>query len=134
LGGALVSVQPLNFFGEPETGDGLVPWTISGANPFCPAGYHPATAWEAMVLDIMSWPDRPVPEAAWVVGSFPNEEFHLRSLVNGQDSLVCPAGEYLIKYPSAGFAYGLGEIKDFTGGLHCASGSEVHPLLCARNR
>lgn len=105
--------------------------TLGGTN-LCGAGYHPATAWEAMVLDILSWPAKPVTSNSWVVGSFPNRDDHLRTLVDGQNSLVCPSGNYLAKYPSDGFSHG--GISNFTGGLHCFDANTTLPLLCARNR
>ena len=56
-------------------------------------------------------------QQGWVVGDFPNVDFHMRSLVNGQDSTVCPSGEHLTKYPSV---FSNGNFNT-PGGLHCAA-------------
>jgi hypothetical protein len=109
-------------FAESTIGD------VSGPVNVCTTGYHPCTAWEAMVLDVLS--TEPLFMAqGWVVGSFPNEPGHLVSLVNGQDSVVCPGGSYLTKFPSA-FVWGP---ITTPGGLHCAPGSESFPVHCCRD-
>lgn len=117
--------------GPTMSGFQFVSSLLNGVN-FCDPGFHPATAWEAMVLDVMSYPAKPITTQVWVVGSFPNAEGHLRSLTNFQNAVVCPGGMYLIKYPSTGFNHG--SITNFTGGLHCQVQNAVHTTLCARNR
>ncbi|MEW5850753.1 MAG: hypothetical protein AB2A00_18340 [Myxococcota bacterium] len=95
----------------------------------CAAGYHPCTAWEAMVLDTLS--DKPLfSNLGWTVGSFPNLEFHQRSLVNGQDSVVCPAGSHISKYPSTFTLNG----ATYTGGLHCVADGTLQGWQCCRNK
>ncbi len=61
------------------------------------------------------------------LGSFPNLNEHLRSLVNGQESLVCPPGRYLIN-PSA---FSNGAVTT-PGGLHCAPQTDSRPVFCCR--
>lgn len=107
--------------------------TGGGANNVCVndgiANAHPCTAWEAMMLDTLS----AVPifdEQGWIVGSFPNLDGHMRSLVNGQDSVVCPGGDHLIKYPSA-FTH---NAVTTPGGLHCLADTETRPVWCCMDR
>jgi hypothetical protein len=109
-------------------GSDFVNSCVAGTN-VCPASYHPCTGWEAMMIDELS----AVPlfdEAGWIVGSFPNQEIHMRSLTNGNDSALCPAGSYLIKYPS-NFTHGT---ITTVGSLHCAADTFTFPVWCCRNR
>ena len=108
------------------TGAAFAAATLAGTN-VCAGGAHPCTAWEVMVLDVLST-EALFPGQGWIVGSFPNINEHMRSLVNGQESLVCPPGRFLIKYPSA-FTHG-----NITtpGGLHCAAEGESRPVFCCR--
>jgi hypothetical protein len=108
------------------TGTAFAAATLAGTN-VCSGGAHPCTAWEAIVLDVLS--TEPLfSVAGWVVGSFPNIDAHLRSLVNGQDSLVCPPGKFLMKFPSA-FTHG-----NITtpGGLHCSGAGDSRPVFCCQ--
>jgi len=130
LAGASGAVTDALRVGPSMTGSAFATAMQDGIN-YCDAGFHPANAWEAMVLDILSHPARPVGVASWVIGGFPNQESHLRSLTNGQSNVVCESGSYLSKYPSA---LTFGAIQDLTGGLHCAPAEMVLPTLCARNR
>jgi hypothetical protein len=108
------------------TGTAFVTATLAGTN-VCVGGAHPCTAWEAMVYDVLS--TEPVfPGQGWIIGAFPNLEFHIRSLINGQDSTVCPPGKYLIKFES-NFRHGAVTTR---GGLHCVSESDVRPVFCCR--
>jgi hypothetical protein len=66
----------------------------------------------------------------WVVGGFPNIDEHMRSLTNGQNLQVCPAGQHLTKYPSI-FQHGA---VITPGGLHCAGDNAVMPVWCCRNK
>jgi hypothetical protein len=50
----------------------------------------------------------------------------MRSLVNGQNSLVCPDGSYIHKYPSA---FTVGSITT-PGGIHCAPAATSLPVFC----
>jgi hypothetical protein len=110
----------------PMTGTAFVAATLGGTN-VCGGGAHPCTAWEAMIFDVLS--SEPLfPDGGWVVGSFPNINEHMRSLVNGQDSTVCPPGKFLIKFPSA-FTHGQ---VTTPGGLHCVAEGESRPVLCCR--
>jgi len=102
--------------------------TSAGTN-ICDAGYHPCTGWEAMVIDITS-PTALFDSQGWVVGSFAGFDPHLRSLVNGQDSTVCPEHSHVTKYPSS---YTFRAITT-PGGLHCAPDTENYPVWCCRNR
>lgn len=109
------------------TGTSFANQTIAGTN-VCQANFHPCQAWEAMVLDTLS--TGPLFDTqGWVAGSFPNIDHHLRSLVNGQDSTVCPTGSHLSKYPSQ-FTHG--NITS-PGGLHCAVDSASLPVWCCAN-
>jgi hypothetical protein len=109
------------------TGTDFVARTLAGTN-VCAMGAHPCTAWEIMVLDVLS--TTALSDAAgWVVGSFPNLDEHMRSLANGQNSTVCPAGLYLQKYPSAFTHGGI----TTPGGLHCTPEGASLPVLCCRN-
>jgi hypothetical protein len=110
------------------TGTQFATDTLASIN-VCAASYHPCTAWESMVIDELS--AAPIfDEVGWVVGSFPNQDDHLRSLTNGQNFQACPAGNYLSKYPSD-FVYGG---VTTVGGLHCNAGSATLPVWCCRNR
>ena len=110
----------------PMTGTAFAAATLAGTN-VCSDGAHPCTAWEAMTFDVLS--SQPVfPNQGWIVGAFPNLELHLRTLVNGQDSSVCPPGKYLIKYESA-FRHGTITSK---GGIHCSAEGETRPVFCCR--
>jgi hypothetical protein len=102
--------------------------TISGSN-VCPVSYHPMTAWEAMVVDMLA-PTQVFDQQGWVIGSFPNIDINLRSLANGQDSTVCPVGSYLTKYPSI-FQHGAIVTR---GGMHCAPAAASMPVWCIRNQ
>jgi hypothetical protein len=81
-----------------------------------------------MVLDTLS-ADGLFTEQGWVAGSFPNLETHMRSLVNGQDSTVCPVGKYLAKFPK--FVWG--QITT-PGGLHCWLDVAELPVYCWRDK
>ena len=114
---------------ESMSGADFVADTLAGTN-VCTAGYHPCTAWEAMVLDTLS-ADALFPGIGWVAGSFPNTLVHMRSLASGQDSVVCPnVTTYLQKWPST-FLYG--ELTT-PGGIHCALETDVKPVYCCRNK
>lgn len=94
----------------------------------CTSGYRPCTAWEAMVLDVLSTEPLFLTQG-WVVGSFPNQDDHMRSLVNGQHSLVCPFGYLLTKFPSD-FVHGP---ITTPGGIHCRDWDLAFPVHCCRN-
>jgi hypothetical protein len=109
------------------TGTDFAAKSIAGTN-VCANNFHPCTAWEVMVLDTLS--TEPLfTTAGWVVGAFPNIDVHLRSLINGQDSTVCPPGTLLEKFPS-GFVHG-----NITtpGNLHCIGATASLPVFCCRN-
>jgi hypothetical protein len=53
----------------PMTGVDFLVNTITGVNS-CPAGHHPAQAWEAMILDVVG-ETYVATQTAWVTGSFP---------------------------------------------------------------
>jgi hypothetical protein len=110
------------------TGTTFVNNTLSGNN-VCPATFHAMTAWEAMVVDVLA-PNVIFDMQGWVIGSFPNIDAHMRSLTNGNDSVVCPAGSHLTKYPSL-FQHGN---VITTGGLHCAPDTASMPVWCIRNK
>jgi hypothetical protein len=110
----------------PMTGTAFVAATLAGTN-VCAGGAHPCTAWEAMIYDVLST-ETVFPSRGWVVGAFPNLEFHMRSLINGQDSTVCPPGKYLIKFETT-FRHGA---ITSPGGLHCVSETDVHPVSCCK--
>lgn len=100
---------------------------VDGTN-VCPAGFHPASAWEAMVLDIVG--DRyAVIHAGWVTGSFPTPT-HLRSLASGQDSNVCPPGKLIAKYSSPFVHGGITSVA----GLHCHAETDIFNVVCAKDR
>jgi hypothetical protein len=102
---------------------------VAGTNVCGNAAYHPCTAWEVMVIDEIS--ATPLfDQQGWVVGSFPNIDFHMRSLVNGQDSTVCPTGSHLTKFPSV---FQNGNFAT-AGGLHCVADTTSLPAWCCRNR
>jgi len=130
LAGASGAVTDALRAGPSMTGSEFAAAILGGVN-YCPADFHPANAWEAMTLDILSHPARPVSQTSWVIGGFPNQESHLRSLTNGQSDVVCESGSYLTKFPSA---FDFGAIQGLTGGLHCSPAVTVLPTLCARNR
>jgi hypothetical protein len=111
-----------------STGTNFATQTIAGTN-VCVTGNHPCTAWEVMVLDELS-STPPFDVQGWVVGSFPNTDYHLRSLANGQDSIVCPVNSYLTKYPSTFVNGGI----TTPGGLHCAPSTSSMPVWCCKNR
>ncbi len=118
--------------GPTLTGTVFATETVSNESNVCEAtapGYHPCTAWEAMVIDTLSM-DEVFDAQGWVVGSFPNLDSHMRSLTNGQDSIVCPAGSYLTKYPSR-FTHGA---VTTAGGLHCRLDSVALPVWCCADR
>jgi hypothetical protein len=110
----------------PMTGTAFVTATNAGTN-VCPDGAHPCNAWEVMVFDVLS-SETPFTTQGWIVGGFPNLEVHTRSLINGQDSVVCGDGKYLIKYASP---FNHGNISA-RGGLHCLPAGESRPVYCCR--
>ena len=114
--------------GAAMTGTAFAAATV-GASNVCSAGFHPCTAWEVMVIDTIS-ADVVFDTAGWVIGSFPNIDYHMRSLVNGQQSLVCPDGMYLAKLAS-NFSHGN---INTPGGLHCMPQAESYPVWCCRNK
>jgi hypothetical protein len=82
-----------------------------------------------MVLDTLS--DTAVfDQQGWVAGAFPNMEEHMRSLANGQNSLVCPLGSNISKFPSTFNHAGTA----FPGGIHCFQDSISLPVWCCRNK
>jgi collagen type VII alpha len=119
--------------------NGSLPGT--DATAICGAGgWHPCTAWEAMVIEEIS-SDSPFTQAGWLVGSFPNIDYHLRSLVNGQNTVVCPARDpaaagapnnagYLFKYPSTFNSNGI----TTPGGIHCGVETALQNVWCCKNR
>lgn len=112
----------------PMVGSTFASQAVAGTN-MCGVDYHACTAWEAMVLDELS--ATPLFDAeGWVLGSFPNLDIHMRSLVNGQDSTVCPPGDYLAKYPSVLMHGAL----TTAGGLHCEGQMASLPVWCCRDR
>lgn len=113
----------------PVTGTHFVNNTVAGVNLCGDLTFHACTAWEAMVIDTIS-ADAAFDQQGWVVGSFPNWDGHMRSLVNGQDSLVCPLGLHLAKYPSR-FAWGS---MVTPGGIVCASDAAILPIWCCRSK
>lgn len=131
--GAVTFAGTINFAGRVTktannyTGTAFANACVAGTN-VCAAGYHPCQAWEAMVIDTLS--SGPVFDVnGWVAGSFPNIDYHMRSLVNGQDSTVCPVGSHLFKYPSQ---YVHGAITA-PGGLHCTADASSMPVYCCAN-
>jgi hypothetical protein len=110
------------------TGTAFAAATLAGTN-LCSAGSHPCTSWEAMVIDELSTTS-PFDEQGWIIGSFPNLDFHLRSLANGQDSLICPTNSYLTKYASK---FQQGAITT-TGSLHCAAAATSFPVWCCKDK
>lgn len=103
--------------------------TFAGVNACNDPAFHVCTAWEAMVIDTIS-AEVVFDASGWVIGSFPNQADHMRSLVNGQDSFVCPLAKLMVKFPS-NFAHG----QVLTpGGLHCVDRNELHNIYCCRNK
>ncbi len=133
VNGTLVLTSGLQFNARvvrtaPMNGQTFAARCINGDNP-CLGAFHPCTAWEAMVLDTVS--TNVVFDAhGWVVGSFPNTDEHMRSLTNGQNSVVCPPGNHLTKYPTT---FSHGNITT-PGGLHCSGDGAVLPVWCCRNK
>jgi hypothetical protein len=110
------------------TGTTFVQQCLAGTN-MCGTGFHPCSVWEAMVLDELA--NTPVfDQTGWIAGSFPNLEAHMRSLVNGQHSTVCPAGSYIVKYPSNFHHAGITS----RGGIHCNPETGSLPVWCCRDR
>ena len=70
------------------------------------------------------------PNTSKLLGSFPNIDEHMRSLVNGQQSLVCPAGFHLIKFQSK---FVSGSITT-PGGIHCVADTTSLPVWCCRDK
>jgi hypothetical protein len=127
--GAGINFGPLKVKkAPPMTGANFASQAVAGTN-MCGVDYHPCTAWEVMVLDELS--ATPLFDVeGWVLGSFANLETHMRSLVNGQDSTVCPPGDHLAKYPSVWTHNGI----TTAGGLHCEGDNATFPVWCCRDR
>ena len=113
----------------PMSGTQFATDTIAGTN-VCAMSYSPCNAWQAMVLDTLSSAPLFNEPGGWVVGSFPNLDEHLRSLANGQNSVVCPPGNYLMKYPSV-FVHGGITTQ---GGVHCTAAAAMAPVYCCKER
>jgi len=111
------------------TGTAFVTDTLAGTNVCANASFHACMVWEAMTLDTVS--DTAIFDVSgWVAGSFPNVDSHMRSLANGQDSVICPVGSHIMKYPSS---FTAGSITT-VGGLHCVPDSSSLPVWCCRNK
>lgn len=127
-GGLAVNFQDRVVKTSPMSGAQFATDTIAGTN-VCPTTYSPCNAWQVMVLDTLS--STPLFDGnGWVVGSFPNLDEHLRSFANGQNSVVCPVGSYLQKYPSV-FVHGSITTQ---GGVHCAAQAGMAPVYCCKER
>ena len=124
-----ISLGARVFKTAPMTGASFSMNTVAGTNVCGLATFHPCTAWEAMALDALS--DTAVfDQQGWVAGAFPNMEEHMRSLANGQNSLVCPLGSNISKFPSTFNHAGTA----FPGGIHCFLDSISLPVWCCRNK
>jgi hypothetical protein len=133
VGGSATFHGPIDLEGRltktaPMTGANFATQTVAGTN-VCSAGYHPCQAFEMMVIDTLS-SGAAVDQQGWVGGSFLNLDAHMRSLANGQDSVVCPANAHLTKYPSK-FVNGT---ITAPGGLHCIPDTMTLPVWCCRNK
>ena len=124
-----VSFASRVFRTPPMTGTSFVTATLAGINVCADSAFHACTVWEAMVLDTVS--DTAIfDQQGWVAGSFPNVDSHMRSLASGQDSVICPAGSHITKYPSAFVSGAINTV----GGPHCTPDGFSAPVWCCRNK
>eukprot|EP00658_Telonema_sp_P-2_P080437 TRINITY_DN8004_c0_g1_i2.p1 TRINITY_DN8004_c0_g1~~TRINITY_DN8004_c0_g1_i2.p1 ORF type:complete len:275 (-),score=46.44 TRINITY_DN8004_c0_g1_i2:42-866(-) len=61
----------------------------------------------------------------WIVGQFPNLEYHRRSIWNGQDSTFCAEGTYPAWVSNQGPYHGV---------VRCENGATNQPVACCKDR
>ena len=99
-----------------------LPADPEGGDNRCGGGWHVCNAREYAVYGIL---DPNISYGGyWISAGFLNYEPHLRSLVNGQQSTVCPPGMHLISY---------GKHRNARGRLHCSGDGSVRDVLCCKN-
>jgi len=99
------------------TAQDFVARTEAGQN-LCNSGYHACNVWELRVISVLT--NRNLAAWHWVVGSFPNYAPHIISLINGQNSVVCPSGNALLQWGE----WKHGDIEAAgRHAVHCSGGS-----------
>jgi len=96
----------------------------------CRATFHVCNAWEYSTISILG--QNAVAQGyGWLVGGFNNQDIHIRALVDGLNSPVCPVNSHLIAYtrccqnePGWG---------GYFGRMHCEPDASIFSVTCCRD-